>query len=160
MTTPLPITDVVHVRDTCLCFATQRAARQLARRFDAIFRPLGITNTQFSLMMPLNASRSMPLSRLAAFLGMDQTTMSAAIKALERGGLVTLRTDDKDRRVRYPVLTEKGCAILHAALPLWCAEHAKVDAELAGQGPAIRQALDLLNHPPSTKEMPHGQTHS
>ena len=24
----------------------------------------------------------------------------------------------------------------------------------------IRQALDLLNHPPSTKEMPHGQTHS
>jgi len=159
MTTPVPLPDVLHVRDTCLCFATQRAARQLARRFDAVFRPLGITNTQFSLMMPLNAPRPITLSQLSAFLGMDQTTMSAAAKALERAGLLALKADEKDRRIRRPALTDQGYRTLHAALPLWKAEHARVDAELSGQGDAIRAALSTLNHPPK-KENTDGQAHS
>lgn len=158
--TPLPLADVLHVRDTCLCFATQRAARRLARRFDAVFRPLGITNTQFSLMMPLNAPRPMTLSQLAAFLGMDQTTMSAAAKALERAGLLKLAPDEKDRRIRRPMLTESGFAVMHKALPIWCDEHAKVDAELAGQADAIRAALSTLNSPPTKKDDPHGQSDS
>lgn len=147
-TAPLPLQDVLHVRDTCLCFATQRAARRLARRFDALFRPLGITNTQFSLMMPLNVPRPMTLTQLSAFLGMDQTTMSAAAKALERAGLLVLKADEKDRRIRRPLLTAAGYGVMHKALPLWCAEHAKLDEELAGAGPSIRAALATLSTPP------------
>jgi len=157
---PIPLPDVLHVRDTCLCFAAQRAARQLARRFDAMFRPLGITNNQFSLMMPLNAPRPVSLGQLSDFLGMDQTTMSAALKGLERSGFVIVRRDDRDKRVRRPVLTEAGYAVLHAALPIWCSEHAKVNAELSGRGPEIRKALDTLNHPPQQKDVANDQTRS
>jgi len=42
------------VRDICLCLHLQRAARALARRFDAALRPLGLTSGQFSLLMSLN----------------------------------------------------------------------------------------------------------
>lgn len=154
----IPLPDVLHVRDTCLCFATQRAARQLARRFDAVFRPLGITNNQFSLMMPLNAPRPISLGQLADFLGMDQTTMSAALKGLERDGLLEVRRDDRDKRVRRPVLTGKGHAVLHAALEIWKVEHAKVHAELDGQGPDIRKALDTLNYPPRQEANSEDQT--
>ena len=38
------------MRDHCLCLHAQRAARALARRFDAAFRPLGLTSGQFSLL--------------------------------------------------------------------------------------------------------------
>jgi DNA-binding MarR family transcriptional regulator len=149
---PIPLPVVLHVRDTCLCFAAQRAARRLARRFDAALRPLGITNNQFSLMMPLNAPHPMTLSQLSAFLGMDQTTMSAALKALERAGLLRVMADEKDRRIRRPLLTEAGYVVMQKALPLWKTEHAKVDEELAGHGPEIRRALKTLNQPPEKKE--------
>ena len=44
----------IAVRDACLCLHVQRAARALARRFDEVFRPLDLTNGQFSLLMSLN----------------------------------------------------------------------------------------------------------
>ena len=44
----------VHVYDHCLCFAAQRAARALARRFDEALSPIGLTSGQFSLLTSLN----------------------------------------------------------------------------------------------------------
>lgn len=154
----LPLPDVLHVRDTCLCFATQRAARRLARRFDAAFRPLGITNTQFSLMMPLNAPRAPSLGQLSDFLGIDQTTMSAALRALERAGLAQVSADAEDKRIRRPALTARGLQTLKAALPIWRAEHARLETELEGQGPVIRTSLQRLSAAPPQKENPDGPT--
>jgi DNA-binding MarR family transcriptional regulator len=130
MTRTLSLEIVHEVRDTCLCLATQRAARLLARRFDRAFQPVGITNGQYSLMMALNAPEPMKLGRLAAFLAMDRTTLTAALKSLERRGLVTVRADDEDRRARLMALTPAGRDVLEAAIPIWCAEHAAIDAEL------------------------------
>jgi DNA-binding MarR family transcriptional regulator len=152
----LPLSDVLEVRDTCLCFATQRAARVLARRFDTLFRPLGITNNQFSLMMPLNSPRRMTLTELSAFLGMDQTTMSAALKALVRAGLVRVEADEKDRRIRRAELTARGCATLHAALPFWREEHAAIERELVAPTPGeLRAGLAALAElkPPAARSI-------
>ena len=52
-----------HVHDHCLCFATQRAARTLARRFDEALRPVGLTSGQFSLLMSLNQPEPPTLGR-------------------------------------------------------------------------------------------------
>jgi hypothetical protein len=49
-----PYETTLLVRDCCLCLHVQRAARALARRFDDAFRPLDLTNGQFSLLMSLN----------------------------------------------------------------------------------------------------------
>ncbi|MDX8355520.1 MarR family winged helix-turn-helix transcriptional regulator, partial [Cognatiyoonia sp. IB215182] len=51
--------------------ATGRAA--LARRFDNAFRPFGITQGQFSLMMALNRPDPPTIGEVAAFLAMDRT---------------------------------------------------------------------------------------
>lgn len=59
------------VRAACLCFHAQRAARMLARRFDEVFRPLGLTNGQFSLMMSLNRPDPVAMGKVAEFLVMD-----------------------------------------------------------------------------------------
>ena len=73
-----------HVRDACLCLHVQRAARALARRFDEAFRPLELTNGQFSLLMALNRPNPPPMGAVAALLAMDRTTLTAALKPLER----------------------------------------------------------------------------
>jgi DNA-binding MarR family transcriptional regulator len=145
MSKKLPIEVVHEVRDACLCLATQRAARRLARRFDRAFAPLGLTNGQFSLMMALNAPQAPTLGRLADFLAMDRTTLTAALKSLERRGLVVTRLDEKDRRARRLFLTSEGADLLAAALPIWRREHAALDDEFSqSEGQKLRKALRKL----------------
>ncbi len=119
----------LEVRDTCLCLHAQRAARTLARRFDDALRPYGLTNQQFSLLMSLNRPRPPAIGPVAQFLAMDRTTLTAALKPLEREGLVTVAPDPGDRRSRLLTLTAKGHAALLRAVPAWREEHAKLDAE-------------------------------
>ena len=72
-----------HIRDHRLCLHTQRAARAIARRFDRVLTPLGLTNGQFSLMIALNGPEPVGMGPVAALLGMDRTTPTAALKSLE-----------------------------------------------------------------------------
>src|SRR6266852_5341240 len=96
----VPHETTLLVRDTCLCLHVQRAARALARRFDEALRPFGLTNGQFSLMMSLNRPEPPSMGSVAALLAMDRTTLTAALKPLERRGLVEVTTDPMDRRSR------------------------------------------------------------
>lgn len=126
----LPFSATLEVRDRCLCFRAQRAARLLARRFDAAFRPFGLSNGQFSLLMALNRPVPPTMGEVAPFLGMDRTSLTAMLKPLERRALVTVSPDPEDRRSRRLTLTEKGRALLDAALPVWRAEHDRLDEAL------------------------------
>jgi DNA-binding MarR family transcriptional regulator len=120
----------IRVRDTCLCLHLQRAARATARRFDEAFRPLGLTNGQFSLLMSLNRPDPATIGTIAALLAMDRTTLTAALKPLERRGLLQVTVDAADRRIRRLVLTPAGRALLAAALPIWQNEHAAIEGGL------------------------------
>lgn len=131
--TSIPISTVHEIRDQCLCLASQRAARVLARRFDRLFAPLGITNGQFSLMVALSGAWQPKLGELADFLAMDSTTLTAAVKTLERRGLLQLSLDETDARVRRPRLTAAGREVVAQAVPLWRDEHRLVQEALPGQ---------------------------
>jgi DNA-binding MarR family transcriptional regulator len=134
------------VRDTCLCLHLQRAARAVARRFDTAFRSLDLTNGQFSLLMSLNRPEPAGMRGVASLLAMDRTTLTAALKPLERRGLVNVTADPADRRGRHLTLTEKGRALLAEALPIWQREHAAIDAEFAEDGPdRLRADLRALS---------------
>ncbi|WP_417769368.1 MarR family winged helix-turn-helix transcriptional regulator [Stappia sp.] len=139
MSKKVPFETTIHVRDTCLCLHAQRAARALARRFDEALRPVGITNGQFSLLMSLNRPHPPSIAPVARLLAMDRTTLTAALKPLERRGLVVTEPDPKDRRSRLLLLTGKGHETLLAALPIWQATHASVDAEMAESLPETAQ---------------------
>src|SRR5271167_2172832 len=115
------------VRDSCLCLHVQRAARALARRFDDAFRPLGLTNGQFSLMMSLNRPEPPSMASVASLLAMDRTTLTAALKPLARRGLVKVITDPSDRRGRRINLTPQGRTLLATAVPIW--EHTTLEVE-------------------------------
>jgi hypothetical protein len=87
------------VRDTCLCLHLRRAARALARRFDDALRPLGLTSGQYSMMMSLNRPQPPNIGSVASLLSMDRTTLTAALKPLQRRDLVTVIVDDEDNAV-------------------------------------------------------------
>ena len=127
----LPYATTLLVRDHCLCLHVQRAARALARRFDEAFRPVELTNGQFSLLMSLNRPQSPPMGPVAKLLAMDRTTLTAALKPLERRGLVRVAKDPNDRRSRILILTIKGKALLARAVPIWERTHAEIEQQLS-----------------------------
>jgi DNA-binding MarR family transcriptional regulator len=143
--TVLPFSATLEVRDRCLCFRAQRAARALARRFDAALRPHGLTSGQFSILMALNRPEPPRIGQLADFLAMDRTTLTAALKPLERQGLVDVARDPSDGRNRRPVLTGEGRRRLARALPDWRRTHDLLDASLAAEAPEdLRRLLETL----------------
>ena len=145
MTDAVSFAATHHVRDNCLCLHAQRAARALARRFDDALRPVGLTNSQFSLLNALNRPSPAGMGEVARLLGADRTTLTAAIKVLEREGLARVLPDPADRRARRIALTLAGQARLSAALPIWTAVHADLEAQLdAGQPAQLRRGLDAL----------------
>jgi DNA-binding MarR family transcriptional regulator len=138
----IPFSTTLLVRDTCLCLHVQRAARALARLFDDALRPVGLTNGQFSLMMSLNRPEPPPMGPVASLLAMDQTTLTAALKPLQRKGWVDVIPNPRDKRGRLLLLTGEGRRVLAAALPIWESTHATLEEKLP-EGNAGRLRRDL-----------------
>src|SRR5271156_4216350 len=133
------------VRDDCLCLHVQRTARALARRFDDAFRPIGLTQGQFSLLTSLNRAAPPTIGDVAALLALDRTTLTANLKPLERRKLVKVKVDAKDKRSRRITLTPAGRAALAAAAPIWKREHAEAERLLTGASPdVVRLSLRAL----------------
>jgi DNA-binding MarR family transcriptional regulator len=143
MPPPVPFETTIEVRDTCLCLHAQRAARSLARRFDTALRPTGLTNGQFSLLISLNRPVPPPMAPVARLLAMDRTTLTAALKPLQRRGFVDVQVDPADQRNRLLVLTDAGRALLTAAVPIWRATHLGVEATLADPATLRRELVAL-----------------
>lgn len=137
---PVSFATTLLVKDACLCLHAQRAARALARRFDKALKPFGLTNGQFSLLMSLNRPEPPAMSAVSELLAVDRTTLTAALKPLERQGLLEIVASDADRRKKLLRITEAGLQRLADALPAWIDEHKALDMEMP-QG-----ELDRLRH--------------
>ncbi|HEX4117361.1 MAG TPA: MarR family transcriptional regulator [Rhizomicrobium sp.] len=143
--TDLPFAATLEVRDACLCMHVQRAARALARHFDEAFRPLNLTNGQFSLLMSLNRPEPAPMSAVAGFLAMDRTTLTAALKPLVRRKLIRVMADPKDARARLLALTLSGKKLLARAVPIWRAHHGALEKALGRPPAALKGELIQLS---------------
>ena len=142
----LPFETTLMVRDCCLCLHVQRAARALARRFDDALRPHGLTNGQFSLLMSLNRPEPPPMGPVASLLAMDRTTLTAALKPLERRGLVQITPDPSDRRSRILKLTSKGRKLLAEAMPTWKRTHDEIEQLIPDGDPEqLRRSLRAVS---------------
>jgi len=123
--TPAPNLAIAQqVPTTCMGLHIRRASRILTQQYDAVFRPIGLEPTQFTLLVAIHLFESVPITRLAQELFTDQTTITRNIKLLEKRGWVAIKPGD-DRRIKLASLTIVGQTILEQALPLW--EQAQTD---------------------------------
>jgi DNA-binding MarR family transcriptional regulator len=102
----------------CMGFHVRRASRIITQLYDTALRPVGLVQTQFTLLIAIHLLEPVPITQLAQELLTDQTTLTRNIKLLEKRGLVAIDPSE-DRRVRLASLTVEGLAVLDQALPLW-----------------------------------------
>jgi DNA-binding MarR family transcriptional regulator len=83
---------------------------------------------------------------VANLLAMDRTTLTAALKPLERRGLVSVAPHPSDKRSRILILTNEGRELLAQALPVWKSTHEDIENSLPGTDPdQLRKSLKSLS---------------
>jgi DNA-binding MarR family transcriptional regulator len=83
---------------------------------------------------------------VASLLAMDRTTLTAALKPLERRELVQVLPDPSDRRSRILKLTDRGRDLLARAVPAWQRAHEEVEKLIPDGDPEeLRRSLRALS---------------
>jgi len=118
---------------SCKCWALRRASRAVTQHYEASFRGTGLRATQFTLLAILAQTGPLPLTELAAKLGLERTSLTRNLRPLEKRGFVISATDD-DQRVRRIAITKKGEKAALAALDAWKQAQSTVDDVLRGTG--------------------------
>jgi DNA-binding MarR family transcriptional regulator len=130
----------------CFGLNLRRAARVIGRRYDEALRPIDLNNGQFATLCVIAAFQPLSMQTLAEHLSMDRTTLTAALKPLERRALVSIRPDKHDRRARSVNLTEKGTKLLADGIPLWKKVQHRINSEMGtARLPVFRAQLALLS---------------
>jgi DNA-binding MarR family transcriptional regulator len=86
------------------------------------------------------------MAAVASLLAVDRTTLTAALKPLERRGLIKVTADPEDRRSRLLTLTAQGMRLLSRAVPVWQRTHEEVEGLLPeGDPDRLRKNLRALS---------------
>ena len=143
------MTDPIDAREIsgCTCLRVRHVARQLTQSYDQALAPLGLTLNQFGLLATLHgvtqaSLAGLPIGVFADRVGMHPTTLNRDLKPLKAQNLVADAVEAGDRRVRAVILTSKGQARLHKAVPLWRRAQRRLEGALGAE--ATRALNDLL----------------
>jgi DNA-binding MarR family transcriptional regulator len=125
--------DALKLLEECAGLNSRLAARRITQFIESELA--GVTLAQLGLMAQIAAASDDTIAALATRTGLDQSTLSRNLRALESDGLLEITVVESDLRRRAVWLTEKGARRLEQAIPVWREANARlsrqVDAGLA-----------------------------
>ena len=98
-----------------LCFPLYAAARKVVNRYTPYLKPLGITYTQYIVLLALWEADGATVGDLCRRLYLDNGTVTPLLKKMEEAGLVVRSRSRQDERVVTVHLTEAGRALRQRA---------------------------------------------
>jgi DNA-binding MarR family transcriptional regulator len=113
----------------CTNFKLRQLLRVVARRYDEQLAQVGIKGTQFSLLSYLVAAGPAMPSRIAADMGLDNSTLTRNLAVLADLGWVQVAAG-RDARSRLVAITDAGRTKRTEALPHWKAAQLALNARL------------------------------
>ena len=99
-----------------VCFPLYACSKELVSQYTPYLKKLGLTYTQYIVMMVMWESVSISSRDLAAKVHLDYGTLTPVLKKLESTGYITRKRDPEDERLLILDLTDKGEAIKDEAL--------------------------------------------
>ncbi|MBQ7264566.1 MAG: MarR family transcriptional regulator [Firmicutes bacterium] len=109
--------DCIRLRNQ-LCFPLYACSKEVIRKYRKPLEKLGLTYTQYVVMMALWEFGTMTESELGEKVYLDSGTLAPLLKRLEKQGVVNrVRPDDNERKLCIS-LTEKGQALQEEAIKI------------------------------------------
>jgi len=103
-------------------FHATRAARMVERRVEDGLREFGLTRIGWCILLAVAEEGLKNPSDIAAFVGIDRTATSRALRALETEGLISRAIGQQDRRMTEVTMTDAGYDRMIEAVPM-CSEN-------------------------------------
>lgn len=94
-----------------LCFPLYACAKEVVRQYRKPLEPLGITYTQYLVMLALWEYGRMTERQLGRILHLESSTLAPLLKRLESQGLIDRIAPESKERKLFLDLTEKGRAM-------------------------------------------------
>ena len=91
-----------------LCFRLYTASRLTTQAYEPFLKQLGITYTQYLVLLVLWEKDDQPINDIGKTLLLGINTISPLIKRMESQGLVARHNSDTDKRQQLVYLTQKG----------------------------------------------------
>lgn len=101
--------------DKQLCFPLYACAKEVIRQYRKPLEPLGLTYTQYIVMMVLWEDGNQTEGALGKRLQLESGTLAPLLKRLEKQGLIRRKRPETDERTLMVSLTEKGTALREEA---------------------------------------------
>lgn len=98
-----------------LCFALYSASKAVSGAYRPLLKEIGLSYTQYLVMLELWAGLPRTVSELGEALGLDSGTLSPLLKRMENSALILRQRSASDERVVLVVMTSKGRAMEGAA---------------------------------------------
>lgn len=124
--------------DEQLCVAIYNASRAMNSCYRPLLDRIGLTYSQYTVMLVLWENDQVALRDLGELLHLDSGTLSPLLKRLEKQGFITRRRDADDERVLRVSLTDEGRDLRSQAK--------KVQAEVETMTGLERRDLVLLRN--------------
>ena len=117
-----------------LCFPLYAAARSVTNLYTPYLKPLGLTYTQYIVLLALWEKDGVPVGTLSRTLMLDSGTLSPLLKKLQQAGYVERTRSPEDDRVVLITLTAQGRALQEKAkdVPAQVAGCIRLPPEKAG----------------------------
>lgn len=142
-----------------LCFKLYTASRLITKAYEPYFRPLGITYTQYLVLMVLWEQDHQPVNDIAKALFLETNTVTPLIQRMEKAGLVERIRGCEDCRQRIVSLTEQGKEIERAGrkIPSCMSGLLKAQGleedELYSIAPVLDRMISGLSEPQAKDEL-------
>ena len=120
-------------------------ARLQERRFEAALKALDLTRISWCILLAAGDEGLEQPSEIAAFIGIDRTATSRALRQMESAGLIARSNGNGDRRTTQVTLTPLGEAKLDQAQPMAEASRTRMEGLLTPEELAdLRRILAKL----------------
>ena len=94
-----------------LCFPMYACSRKIVGSYTPYLKPLGLTYTQYIVMMVMWEKESVNVGQLGEILYLDAGTLTPLLKRLENAGYVTRQRSKEDERITIISITPEGEAL-------------------------------------------------
>ena len=94
-----------------LCFPMYACSRKIVGSYTPYLKPLGLTYTQYLVLMVLWEQKTLNVGRLGDILRLDAGTLTPLLKRLEKAGYVTRERSKEDERITIISITKEGEAL-------------------------------------------------
>ena len=101
-----------------VCFPLYACSKELISRYGPYLKKLGLTYTQYIVMMVMWEKETVSSRELAESLHLDYGTLTPVLKRLENSGYLNRNRDPRDERLLLLTITEEGRALKDEAIKI------------------------------------------